>query len=489
MTRQRLLFGEQLGPLFDDEEVPILLVESAAAFRRRPTHRAKAHLYLSALRHRAAELGDRAELVRAPDFATALTGRDLEVIDPVSYRTRRLVRRFDAEVLPSRGFVTSEADFAEWVRGRTDRSLVMDTFYRWVRQREGILMSRTGKPVGGRFSYDADNRQPPPKGAATLGLPEPTQPVEDEIDEGVRRDLDAWQADGTVTFIGSDGPREFPATRAEALTALDEFIADRLPVFGPYEDATLTDDWRMAHSALSTAMNLGLLDPREVVQRALDAYDAGRAPLAGTEGFVRQIIGWRDWMWHLYWHLGEPYTTRNNALHATLHLPDSFWELDADAIQANCLRHVIGAVHERGWAHHIQRLMMLGNWALLRGYDPAETTEWFTGAFVDGTPWVMPTNVVGMSLHADGGIVATKPYAAGGAYINRMTDYCGGCRFDPKVRLGPTACPFTAGYWAFLDRAEPVVRGNPRMSRALAGLARLSDRAEVVAQERDRTEW
>src|SRR5579875_1630727 len=466
MTRQRLLFGEQLGPLFDDGDAPVLLVESRAAFGRRPTHRAKAHLYLSALRHRAAELGDRAELVRAPTFRAALAGRDLEVLDPPSYRARRLVRELGAEVLPSRGFVTSEADFAEWVRGRSDASLVMDRFYRWVREREGILMTAQGAPVGGRFSFDADNRRSPPKGASTLGLPDPWWPVEDEIDEGVRRDLDAWEAEGEVRFLGDDGSRRFAATPEEARAALDAFIATRLPTFGPYEDATLTDDWTMSHSLLSVPMNLGLLDPREVVRAALEAHAAGRAPLASVEGFVRQIVGWRDWMWHLHWHLGERYVHRN-ALHARHRVPEAIWDLDADAIEANCLSSVVAGVREHGWAHHIQRLMVLGNFALERGWDPAETSEWFTGAFVDGTPWVMPTNVVGMSLHADGGIVATKPYASGGAYLDRMTDYCGGCRFDPKVRVGEDACPFTAGYWAFLERHRETLSCNPRMARPL----------------------
>lgn len=488
MARQRVLFGEQLGPMFDDEEEDVLLVEATAAFRRRPTHRQKAHLYLSALRHRAIELGDRAELVRAGTFAEVLAGRDLVAVDPPSYRARRLVRRFGAEVLPSRGFVTSEADFADWVRGRDPKSLVMDTFYRWVRQREGILLTKAGKPLGGRWSYDADNRQSPPK-QASLGLPAGWTAVEDEVDEQVRADLDRWERDGEVRFIGVDGPRVFPATRDEALASLDEFVTNRLRIFGPYEDAVLSEDWRMAHSTLSMTMNLGLLDPREVVDAVLEAHAAGHVPLNSVEGFVRQIIGWRDWMWHLYWHLGEPYTTRNNKLHARRRVPDSWWELDSDAIEANCLSSVIAGVRDRGWAHHIPRLMILGNFALERGFRPDEMTEWFTGAFVDGTPWVMPTNVVGMSLHADGGIVATKPYASGGAYIDRMTDYCGGCRFDPKQRLGPDACPFTAGYWAFLAKNESLLAGNPRMNQPLAGLKRLKDLDEVVEQERHRRTW
>jgi deoxyribodipyrimidine photolyase-related protein len=235
-------------------------------------------------------------------------------------------------------------------------------------------------------------------------------------------------------------------------------------------------------------MNLGLIDPREVVGAALDAHADGDAPLNSVEGFVRQIVGWRDWMWHLYWHLGEDYVHRN-ALRARRRVPDAIWELDAGAIEANCLSSVVAGVHEHGWAHHIQRLMVLGNFALEHAWSPAETTEWFTGAFVDGTPWVMPTNVVGMSLHADGGVVATKPYASGGAYIDRMTDYCKGCRFDPKVRVGEDACPFTAGYWAFLARHRDRFAENPRMRQPLAGLDRLKDLDEVVEQERRRTRW
>ena len=474
--------------MFDDGDEPVLLVESVAAFRHRPTHRQKAHLYLSALRHRAAELEDRAELVRADTFRQALRGRDLVVVDPPSYRARHLVREAGADVLPSRGFVTEEADFAEWVRGRDDKSLVMDTFYRWVRQREGVLLTKAGKPLGGRWSYDADNRQAPPKRQETLGLPEPWWPQEDDIDRGVRADLDRWQADGTVSFIGDDGPRRFPVTHDEARAALEVFVRDRLPTFGPYEDATLDADWTMSHSLLSTAMNMGLLDPREVVDAVLEAHAAGRAPLNSVEGFVRQIIGWRDWMWHLYWHLGEDYVHRNQ-LQARRRVPDSWWELDPDAIEANCLSSVIRDVRDHGWAHHIQRLMMLGNFALTRGFSPMETTEWFTGAFVDGTPWVMPTNVVGMSLHADGGVVATKPYASGGAYIDRMTDYCGGCRFNPKVRVGEDACPFTAGYWAFMAKHEERFSHNPRMLQPLAGMRRLKDLDQVIEQERHRRTW
>ncbi len=487
MTRPRWLLADQLGPHFDDGG-PIILVETLELFRRRPTHRQKAHLILSGLRHRAVELGDRVDWREADRFPDAFTASDeLEMIGPTSWAARRMAEQLGAEVLPSRGFVTDEADFAEWIGDRRDRSLLMDRFYRWTRERTGILM-RDGKPEGGRFSLDAENRNPPPKGAANLGLPDPWAPQEDEIDERVRHDLDRLAADG-VRFLGRDGPRRFAVTRDEALTVLDDFVEVRLGDFGPYEDAMLAGDATMAHSRLSVPMNRGLLHPLEIVERVVEEYDRGRAPLASVEGIVRQLIGWRDWIWHLYWHLGEDYTRRSNHLQARRRLPDAFWDLSGEGVEANCLSHVLDTVGETGWAHHIQRLMVLGNWSLQRGYEPRELTEWFAAAFVDGTPWVMPANVVGMSQYADGGIVATKPYASGGAYIDRMSDYCGGCRFDPKKRLGEDACPFTAGYWAFLDRVEPKLAGNNRMAQPLAGLRRLKDREQVVEQERRRSSF
>lgn len=487
----RWLTAEQLGPHFDDGG-RVILIENHDVFRRRPTHRLKAHLYLSALRHRARELGDRGELVEAPSYAAALrerglTGERLEVVGATSWAQARLVERLGASILPDRGFVTERATFAAWAEGRKSTQLLMDRFYREVRERTGILMEGD-QPVGGQFSFDHDNRERPPKGAVSLGLPDPWRPVEDDIDASVRETLDRLEADG-VRFLGADAPRAFAATRDEALAALDDFIGTRLTDFGPFEDASLQGDDTMAHSRLSVPLNLGLLHPLEIVDRVVAEHAAGRAPLNSVEGIVRQLIGWRDWVWHLYWHLGPDYVERSNFLGATAPLPAEWWQLDGAEVQARCLSHVLDGVGRTGYAHHIQRLMVLGNFALQRGYDPAELTAWFQGAFVDGTPWVMPANVVGMSQFADGGMVATKPYASGGAYIDRMSDFCGSCRFSPTKRLGEDACPFTAGYWAFLDRVEPRIRGNHRMAQPLAGLRRLADREEVVAQERARTAY
>jgi len=501
MDRTRWIFLDQLGPHFDDGG-PMLLVESRSSWRGRTLHRAKLQLLLSAIRHRARDLGDRVDFRQVEHYSEAVDGRDdLQVIDPTSYRARRLVRRVGAEVLPSRGFVTSESDFAAWADSRAGKRLLMEDFYRVVRQRTGVLMEGQ-EPAGGRWNHDHDNREKPPKGAASLGLPAPLWPEEDDIDEEVRHDIARWERDGVVTLVGDAGPRRFAATAAEAEAALADFVEVRLPDFGPFEDATLSGDWTMAHSLISAPMNLGLIDPRDVIDTVAAAYAAGDAPIRSVEGFVRQIMGWRDYMWHLYWRLGEDYATSNNKLEAHEPLPQVFATLGRDlsngsptdaageaVVEANCLAETLDGLHRHGWSHHIQRLMILGNWALQRGVEPSALSQWFIDMYVDGTPWVMPANVVGMSQHADGGIVATKPYASGGAYINRMTDHCGGCRFDPKKRLGPDACPVTAGYWAFLDRTGPVLMGNPRMRQALSGLAGLADREAVVQQERERTRW
>ncbi len=484
MTR-RWLFADQLGPHFlDDAQQPVLLVESKAVFRRRVFHRQKAHLVLSALRHRAAELGDQAILLRTDTYGEALgeLGEPVDVCHPTSRRARDLVRRLGVEVLPPRGFATSPAEFTAWASERRGR-LLLEDFYRHARQLHGVLMDGVD-PVGGRWNLDAENREPPPRGSSRLDVADPPEIVEDDIDEQVRADLDRWASEG-VRFVGNDGPRLFPATRREALERLRHFVAHRLPSFGPYEDAMLAGDPWMAHSMLSAPMNMGLLDPLEVVRRAEQAYRDGAAPLASVEGFTRQVIGWRDFIWHLYWYFDADYRS-SNGLAADEELPRWFAELDADAVEARCLSDVLAGVRDRGWVHHIPRLMVLGNYAMQRGWRPSAVSDWFHRCFVDGYEWVMTANVIGMSQYADLGAMSTKPYAAGGAYINRMSDYCGGCRYDPKVRVGERACPYTAGYWAFLRRNEDALRGNHRMRQPMRGLGRLADLDALVAQERAR---
>lgn len=488
------IFADQLGDHFVDgpSDGPVIVIESRSALQRRTYHRAKAHLVLSALRHRVRELGDRAVFVESDTYragfneALAQLGakpQDVTVRAPTSYGARRLVTELGVQMTAARGFVATEEEFSSWASGR--KRLVMEDFYRLMRRKTGVLMDGED-PVGGRWNLDADNRQPPPRRAPSLGLPEPWWPVEDDIDEQVRRDLDSWEADGSVTTIGADGPRRFAATRSEAASAVEDFVTHRLGQFGPYEDAVMASDWVMAHSLLSAPLNLGLLDPRAVISRVEQAYLTDHVPLSSAEGFIRQVLGWRDYVWHLYWHLGPDYVSQSNALQAHTPLPDWWQHLDSGQVTAACLSHTMDDINDRGWVHHIPRLMILGNWALQQGFDPQETTEWFTRMFVDAYPWVMAANVIGMALYADGGVMATKPYAAGGAYIKRMTNYCSECDYRPTQRVGADACPFTSGYWAFLHNNRDRLNGNHRVAQPLRNLDRLGDIEQVVLQVSER---
>ncbi|MGE2735032.1 cryptochrome/photolyase family protein [Mycolicibacterium vaccae] len=484
------LFADQLGPAVyggANAHREVLLVEARSALTKRRYHRQKLHLVLSALRHAADDLGDRATLIQADSYSSALEQfkRPVLVHQPTSHAAERFVNRLKqvgkvADILPTPTFALPREDFTKWAGNRT--RFRMEDFYRDQRRRFDVLMDGD-EPVGRRWNFDEDNRESPPKKRPTLDVPAPYRPREDDIDAQVRRDLDAMD----LNTVGADGPRLFAATPAEAKRALDRFVDHRLPHFGRYEDAMLGQDWAMAHSLLSVPLNLGVLHPLDAVDSAERAYRDGNAPLAATEGFIRQILGWREYMWHLYWHFGPDYTDHNE-LNAHTPLPQWWADLDADAVTASCLHHALKGVHDRGWTHHIQRLMILGSHALQRGYRPDELTEWFATAYVDGFRWVMPTNVVGMSQHADGGLLATKPYTSGGAYINKMSDHCGDCAFDPKKRLGEDACPFTAGYWAFTHRHRDRLARNNRTRRAVSSMERLADLGKVLEQEsaRDR---
>lgn len=316
---RRWCFADQLGPHFlDGPEQQVLLIESTAVLARRRFHRQKAHLVLSALRHRAAELGDRADFHQVDTYAEALdrVGGPLSVCAPTSWRSRDFVlARPDLQVLAARGFVSSRADSAARAAGRGRQQLLMEDFYRDARRRHDVLMDGA-QPVGGRWNLDEDNRRPSPADGRSPA-PAPWWPEEDEIDEEVRADLDRWEAAGEVSFVGDDGPRLFPATRTEALHRLRDFLDTRLGAFGPHEDAMLRDERWLAHSLLSPALNLGLLDPLDVVVGAEQRYrdsvaDGDPLPLNSVEGFVRQVMGRRDYIWHMYWHLGRASGTRTS---------------------------------------------------------------------------------------------------------------------------------------------------------------------------------
>ena len=470
------LFADQLSPRAyggAHAERPVLLVEAASALGRRRYHRQKLHLILSALRHAKQDLGDRATLIRADTYSEALRsyGRPVVVCEPTSFAAERFVGRLReegrvAEVLPTPTFALSRTEFTEWAGERTRFRL--EDFYRAQRRRFGVLLDGD-EPAGGRWNFDTENREAPPRGADSLDVEPPYCPDEDAIDAGVRRDLDGMN----LPTIGADGPRLFPVTPAEADAALRHFVDHRLALFGRYEDAMLGSDWAMAHSLLSVPLNLGVLHPLDAVAAAEQAYRDGSAPLAAVEGFIRQILGWREYIWHLYWHFGPEYLD-SNSLDANTPLPDWWTDLDSEAVSAECLRSALAGVRDRGWAHHIQRLMVLGNFLLLAGIKPQEALRWFLEMYVDAHDWVMAANVLGMVLHADGGFMATKPYAAGSGYISRMSNYCAGCRYKPEEKTGPDACPFNYLYWDFYARHEKRFARNPRVGMALKTLAKKS---------------
>ncbi|MFZ9744632.1 MAG: cryptochrome/photolyase family protein [Aquiluna sp.] len=476
----QLLFADQLGPHFELGDRFVLPIVKEQ-FRKRRYHRQKAHLILYALRSRAQD--PMVQVIELENYRALLTG-DFGItsaVNPTSYPFRQLVSKLGIDVSEARGFCSSERDWKDYAESA--KKLKLEDFYRRQRTRLQILMDEQ-QPVGGQWNFDDSNRLPPTK--EELVVPGPWLPKEDEIDKQVRQELNELERSG-VRFIGKDGPRKFAGTREQALQALAHFIENRLDLFGPYEDAVDQRSWSMSHSLLSAPMNLGLLDPIEVVRAAENAYRSGKARLESVEGFIRQIIGWRDYVWHLYWHFGEGYTS-NNSLSANTPLPSFMTELSTESLKANCISHTISDLSVNAWLHHIPRLMILGNHSMQRGYVPKEVNDWFIDAFVDGTPWVMPANTIGMSLYADGGLMSTKPYAAGGAYLSKMTNYCSDCPLNPKKRVGEDACPFTAGYWYFLDQ-NPDLQKNHRMFNAYAGLRKLTDIEQLREQEASRNSF
>ena len=340
----------------------------------------------------------------------------------------------------------------------------MEDFYRAQRRRLGLLMDGE-EPAGGRWNFDRENRRPPPRDSRP---PRPYRPREDEIDEGVRRDLDRLD----LNTFGDDAPRLWPATRAEARRSLERFVETRLPDFGRWQDAMLHGERFMWHAHLSSSLNLGLLDPMEPLERAERAYREGHAPIEAVEGFVRQIVGWREYVWGTYWLHAEQWR-KDNALSARQALPEYLWNGDT---AMRCVADSVAGLRETGYAHHILRLMVFGNLLLLKGVRPREALDWFHHAFIDGYEWVMGPNAVGMATYADGGRMMTKPYAASGRYIDRMSDFCPDCRYDPKQREGDDACPFTKGYWEFLERNEKRLRPNNRMQMPYRNLDRMRQR-------------
>lgn len=452
----------------------ILFVRSEAKVASKRWHRQRLHLVLTGMRRFAAELrseGFEVDERTAPSLAAGLADHVAEfgstgvrVMEPMSWDGDVLLRRLDVEVVPSNQFLCDRRDFASWAAPR--RRLVMEDFYREQRRRLGYLMDGD-EPAGGRWNLDAENREPPPSDGRIW-----TEPPHHRLDAVDRSVLDSLPA----SAFGAEPDGTWATSRSQATARLRHFIDVVLPAFGPHEDAMLSDEWRLAHSALSHALNVGLLLPGEVCDAAEDAYRSGHVELASAEGFIRQVIGWREYVWGVYW-LWMPEYRDVNALDAHRPLPPVF--TGDSGTRMRCVSTAVSGIETRAWVHHIQRLMVLGNLALLAGISPSEMVDWMWRSFIDGAEWVMLPNLLGMSLHADGGRMATKPYAAGGAYINRMSDYCRECDYNPKKRVGDDACPFTTLYWDFLDRNRSRLGGNHRMTMPLRNLDRMSDLSAV----------
>ncbi len=473
------VFGDhlnrQLGPLAtaSPASARILMVESRAKLTSKTWHRQRAHLILTSMRRFAAELraeGFDVDYRQSPTVVEGLSEhrahyRPSRVVamEPNSFNARSLCVGAGVELTRSNQFLCHYEEFADWCASR--KSVRMEDFYRWQRSRLGYLMDGDA-PTGARWNFDAENRERPPRDGRAW--PTPLRTPLDDLDAEVLADLPA-------TCWGAKPDGTWATSRAEALRRLSFVVENVLPTFGPHEDAMLAGNWHLSHTLLSPYLNLGLLMPAEVCDAAEVAFRSGAIPLASAEGFIRQIIGWREFVWGRYWQWMPEYRHANE-LGAHRELPPLF---RGAPTSMRCVEHVMNDVSEHGYTHHIQRLMVLGNLGLLAGVEPSALTEWMWASFVDGAEWVMLPNVVGMALYADGGRMATKPYAAGGAYIDRMSDYCKGCRYDRRQRTGPLACPFTTLYWAFLDRHADRLARNPRMSRQVGATRQLVNLADV----------
>jgi len=381
-------------------------------------------------------------------------------------------------LIPTTQFLCSREEFGDFAQGK--KRLLMENFYREMRRRTGLLLEADGSPAGGSWNYDAENRATfrdwEKAGKPTPGpLPRKTP---DRITKEAAEDLERFfpKAVGKAVDFG------LPVTRAAALAWLAHFVAERLPEFGTWQDLMVEREADMFHSILSPMLNIGLLKPLECARAAERAYREGKAPLHAVEGFIRQIIGWREFVNGVYW-LRMPDYEEVNGLEATRPLPRFFWDGETDM---NCLRQVIGETLHNGFNHHIQRLMILGNFLLLAGVRPQEALRWFNSLFVDAHDWVMAANLLGMALHADGGFMATKPYAGAAAYIGRMSNYCEGCPYNPKLKSGPGACPFNLLYWNFYDTHAVRFAGNPRTAMPVRSWRKRAEpeRLRIVSEAR-----
>ncbi len=487
----RLVLGDQvsrqissLRDLDRDRDV-VLMAEVTGECTYVPHHPKKIALVLSAMRHFAADLrrhgvtvdyrrldddGNRGTLGEAL-FAAVARHRPQRIVvtEPGEWRLWSAMQTWPettgvpVEIRDDDRFLMSRRAFAAWAAGR--RQLRMEFFYREMRRRTGLLMTADGEPDGGQWNFDAENRKRLPAGV------QPPPPLHIPPD-AITRDVLAIVGARFANHFGDLEPFALAVTGDDAQRVFARFVTDALPQFGDYQDAMAEGQRTLFHSLISAPLNIGLLDPLDVCRRAEAAYRAGRAPLNAVEGFIRQIIGWREYVRGIYW-LKMPDYADSNALNARRPLPSFYWTGDTDM---NCLRQCIRQTKEDAYAHHIQRLMVTGNFALLAGIEPKAVCEWYLAVYADAYEWVELPNTHGMALFADGGVMASKPYAASGKYIDRMSDYCRSCRYDVKAQTGPHACPFNLLYWDFIARHLDRLKQNPRMALIVGSYERMDQR-------------
>jgi len=500
MTELVPIFADQLTHSLsalqnaDQDKATVLMMEVREEAHEVWHHRKKLVFLFSAMRHFASELEDKgwtvryvkldekdnegsftAEIARA---AKQIKPDRILVTEPGEWRVEQMVRSWrddhdlPVKLLRDNRFLSTKQEFADWAEGR--KELRMEFFYREMRKATGLLMDGD-KPVGGKWNFDKENRSPPKSG---MQSPRRDAARPDDITRAVIEMVEQEFPDrfGSMDNFG------FGVTADEARRALDHFISDCLPDFGTWQDAMLEGEAFLYHSLLSIYLNAGLLDPLTACKKAEAAWQNGEAPLNAVEGFIRQIIGWREYVRGIYWFKMPGYET-SNALDANEDLPDFYWSGETGM---NCLHEVVEQTREHAYSHHIQRLMITGNFALLAGIDPKQVHEWYLAVYADAFEWVEMPNTLGMALYADGGLLASKPYAASANYINRMSDFCGNCSYDPKKKTGDDACPFNSLYWDFLARNKDVLGSNHRMGMMYKNLERQDE--EELTQLRKRAE-
>jgi deoxyribodipyrimidine photolyase-related protein len=492
-----LVLGDQLTPSLsslaagDPRQDRVLMAElhDEATYVRH--HKKKIAFLFSAMRHFAEELralGWTVDYVKLDDpdnqgsftaqVAHALAQHHPEriiVTEAGEWRVAEMFKRWQDEldlpvtILPDTRFIASIPEFLGWAEGR--KQLRMEYFYRDMRRKTGLLMDGD-QPEGGKWNYDAENRK---AAGADLFMPTPKATAPDAITQDVLTLVEARFGN----HFGDLAPFWYAVTRKDAEAALTAFVKNALPHFGDYQDAMLTGEPFLYHSLIAQYLNCGLLDPLRICQEVEAAYRAGHAPLNAAEGYIRQVIGWREYVRGIYW-LKMPGYEQSNFFDHTRPLPDFYWTADT---KMTCIKAAVTQTKEQAYAHHIQRLMVTGNFAMLAGIDPRVLHEWYLSVYADAYEWVELPNTVGMSQFADGGLLASKPYAASGAYINRMSNYCGTCAYDVKQRTGPEACPFNALYWNFISRHRDKIGNNPRMAQMVRTYDKFADEERIRISE------